>query len=179
MLRKSQKRQPEEPVRREPFTYIHKGTTFEGRIKAEGRVRVHGVVRGEVDVEGVVEVAPAGVIVGATVKATELRVLGRVEADVLVTGKVEIWNGGELIGDVKAAALDIEEGARFTGRSEMIRTGGERGAVDVLRETVASDRRGDASPRVTAGVSALPEARQEGPAEQEAGSEPVGAASRD
>lgn len=156
MLRRNQKSQPAEPVKREPFTYIHKGTTFEGRIKAEGRVRVHGVVKGEVDVAGIVEVAPAGVIVGATVKAEELRVLGRVEADVVVSGKVEIWNGGELVGDVKAAALDIEEGARFTGRSEMTRPGGGRVAADVLRETVAADRRHDPSPRVTGGVSALP-----------------------
>lgn len=179
MLRKSQKRQPEEPVRREPFTYIHKGTTFEGRIKAEGRVRVHGVVRGEVDVDGVVEVAPAGVIVGATVKAAELRVLGRVEADVVVSGKVEIWNGGELVGDVKAAALDIEEGARFTGRSEMIRSGGERGAVDVLRDTVAADRRGDPTPRITAGVGTSPEAAPDEEPERADASEPVGASAQE
>lgn len=154
MLRKNQKKQPEEPVKREPFTYIHKGTTLEGRIRAEGRVRVHGVVRGDVDVDGVVEVAPSGVIVGQTVKAAELRVLGRVEANVVVSGKVEIWNGGELVGDVKAAALDIEEGARFTGRSEMKQQGGGRAALDVLRDTVAADRRNDPAPRVTAGATA-------------------------
>ncbi|HZW28075.1 MAG TPA: polymer-forming cytoskeletal protein [Trueperaceae bacterium] len=137
MLRRTPKKQ-EEPVKREPFTYIHRGTKLVGKVEAVGRVRVHGVVEGDVEVDGVVEVAPAGVIVGSLVRAEELRVLGKVEANVVVTGKVEIWNGGELIGDVKAAALDIEEGARFTGRSDM------SGAPGAGRELPSGETEGTA-----------------------------------
>lgn len=143
MLKKSRNK-PEEPVKREPFTYIHRGTTLEGRLEAVGRVRVHGLVKGDVVVDGTVEVAPAGAIVGALVRAEELRVLGRVEADVVVSGKVEIWNGGELIGDVTASALDIEEGARFTGHSRMAGPDGDRallaGAEPAVGERPAEGR---------------------------------------
>lgn len=116
-------RGPREGVatRDEPFTYIQRGTTIVGELEARGRVRVHGVVRGEVKVDGPLEVAESGVVEGVTIEADEVKIIGRVVVEqLLVRGKVEIWKGGELIGDVRAAALDIEEGARFTGRSEMI-----------------------------------------------------------
>lgn len=118
-----------EPPKREPFTYVHRGTTVVGELRAEGRVRVHGTVLGSVSVRGVLEVAEAGVIEGSLVTADEVKVLGRVVADVHANGKVEIWKGGHLIGDVKARALDIEEGAYFTGRSEMV---GEDGKAIAL-----------------------------------------------
>lgn len=118
MLRRS--RTPQGDAERpEPFTYVHRGTTVVGELEAEGRVRVHGTVRGNLRVRGVLEIAEAGVVEGDRVEADEVKILGRVVAAVHAHGKVEIWKGGELVGDVRAAALDIEDGARFTGRSEM------------------------------------------------------------
>ena len=106
--------------RNEPFTYIQRGTTIVGQLEARGRVRVHGVVKGDVRVDGALEVAEAGLVEGARIEADDVKIIGRVVVDKLVArGKVEIWDGGELIGDVQAASLDIEEGARFTGRSDM------------------------------------------------------------
>lgn len=108
-------------TRSEPFTYIQKGTTISGQVEASGRVRVHGVIRGDVKVEGALEVAQAGLVEGNSIEADEVKIIGRVVVKRLVArGKVEIWDGGELVGDVTAASLDIEEGARFTGRSEML-----------------------------------------------------------
>lgn len=112
----------------EPFTYIQKGTTIVGQLEARGRVRVHGLVRGDVKVHGALEVAEAGLVEGASIEADDVKIIGRVVVERLVAkGKVEIWDGGELIGDVRAASLDIEEGARFTGRSEM--AGPDNGAA--------------------------------------------------
>lgn len=124
MFRRKPKAQSE-PVRKEPFTYIHRGTTLLGQLIGEGRVRVHGTVKGDVKVTGVLEVSQAGVIDGELVEADEVKILGRVRADVVAGGKVEIWNGGELVGNVKAASLDIEEGAFFTGTSEMVTPDGK------------------------------------------------------
>lgn len=114
-----------ETVRKEPFTYIHRGTTLIGQLIGEGRVRVHGNVKGDIKVAGVLEVSQAGVVDGELIEADEVKILGRVRADVIAGGKVEIWNGGELIGNVKAASLDIEEGAFFTGTSEMVTPDGK------------------------------------------------------
>jgi len=114
------RRNPKADEAKELFTYIHQGTVVEGKLTAEGRVRVHGVVRGDVAVKGVLEVAESGVVSCDRLSADHVKIIGRVSAKRLeATGKVEIWKGGELVGDVRAAALDIEDGARFTGRSEM------------------------------------------------------------
>ena len=103
----------------EQFTYLAQDTVLRGGLEAQGRVRVHGRVEGDVKVAGLLEVAAEGVIRGSLVEAADVRILGEVVADVVATGKIEIWEGGRLTGDVKAAALDIEEGAHFEGRSEM------------------------------------------------------------
>jgi cytoskeletal protein CcmA (bactofilin family) len=103
----------------EPFTYIQEGTVLRGDLEAQGRVRIHGTVLGNVIVAGVLEVAAEGSVKGDRVEAEQVRILGTVEASVAAIGKVEIWRGGRLEGDVRAASLDIEEGASFTGRSEM------------------------------------------------------------
>lgn len=100
-------------------TYIHSDTVIEGNLKAKGPVRVDGTVQGVVETGGLLEVAASGVIEGELVTAEHMKILGRVKANVKVTGRIEIWRSGQLEGDVRATSLDIEDGATFTGRSEM------------------------------------------------------------
>ncbi len=103
----------------EEWTLINRNTTIEGTLKAQGRVRIHGNVLGDVHVDGVLEVAEEGIIEGNIVYADEIKIIGRVKANVETPGKIEIWQKGQLEGDVRAKALDIEEGAMFIGRSDM------------------------------------------------------------
>lgn len=117
----------------EPFTYIHQATTIKGELRAQGRVRVHGTVQGVVEIDGVLEVAEGGVVSGELIRAQEVKIIGSVTANIEAQGKVEIWSRGRLEGNVRAAALDIEEGASFIGRSEM-RT--EEAGVLSLAESV-------------------------------------------
>lgn len=159
----------------EPFTYIHEGTVLRGDLEASGRVRVHGTVHGNVTVEGVLEVAAEGSIKGERVEAEQVRILGTVEALVAATGKVEIWRGGSLDGDVRAASLDIEEGASFTGRSEMRPAGAppalprgrdtEHDGEDGGRETTAAaaDERSGADDAARAGGSDVATAEEQFP----------------
>jgi cytoskeletal protein CcmA (bactofilin family) len=102
--------------RREPYSYLHPGTIVEGDVRAE-RLRVDGTVRGSVVVEGVLEVAPGGRVEGGPVHAHDVRIAGAVRADVRAEGTVEVWRDGLLEGDVRAGALDVDEGGRFLGRS--------------------------------------------------------------
>lgn len=138
-------------VRQEPFTYIHRGTTLLGQLIAEGRVRVHGDVKGDVKVAGVLEVSQAGVIEGDLIEADEVKILGRVRANVVSSGKVEIWSGGELVGNVRAASLDIEEGAFFTGASEMVSADG------TPRLAPATGRLGELEAELGRALEAAPE----------------------
>lgn len=153
---------PADASAREPFTYVHRGTVIHGEVSGTGRVRVHGEIRGDVRIDGVLEVAESGSVEGAVVEAREVKVLGRVEADVVASGKVEIWKGGVLVGDVRAPALDIEEGATFNGFSHMTderdegsrspgRTAAELGGVATAEPDVVEP---DGDPRRLAGVDA-------------------------
>ena len=53
-------------------------------------------------------------IVSGTVNST-VNVTGNVN----ISNKLEIFKSGQLIGDVKAAILSIDEGAKFKGHSDM------------------------------------------------------------
>ena len=137
MLRRKKPKAAQPPS--EPFTYIHRGTTLEGSLKAKGRVRVHGLVRGDIEVDGVLEVAEDGVVEGALIRAKEVKIIGKVNANIEADGKIEIWQKGQLTGDVQASALDIEEGASFTGRSEMRPAGGEPASLPPVNAALSEE----------------------------------------
>lgn len=120
MLNRRQKQQePAASQTPDPFTYIHQGTEIQGDLVGKGRVRIHGTVRGNISVEGVLEIAEDGLVEGQTIAADEVKIIGHVKANVEARVKVEIWQKGILEGDIRATALDIEEGATFIGRSDM------------------------------------------------------------
>jgi cytoskeletal protein CcmA (bactofilin family) len=123
MLNRRQKHQeatpPQASPTSDPFTYIHQGTEVHGDLIGKGRVRVHGTVRGNITVEGVLEIAEDGLVEGQLITADEVKIIGHVKANVEARIKVEIWQKGILEGDIRAVALDIEEGATFIGRSDM------------------------------------------------------------
>lgn len=158
MFKRRRKEPPTQP-QREPFTYVHQDTTICGELNGSGRVRIHGTVRGNVRVDGVLEVAEAGLVEGSSVVADEVKIIGRMLVEsVTARGKVEIWRGGELIGNVKAAALDIEDGARFTGRSEMTSLGGPEepsGASDELQADTEASPAQEQEPAAAPGVQPL------------------------
>jgi len=102
---------------REPFSFVHRDTRIDGTVRAEGRLRIDGVVYGAVQVGGLLEIAPGGRIENGPVRARDVRVAGVILGDVDAEGTVEIWDGGCLEGDVRAGALDVDEGGRFLGHS--------------------------------------------------------------
>lgn len=110
---------PSRRVRSEPYSYLHRDTVVAGDVSVEGRLRIDGTVRGSVRAGGVLEIAPGGRVEGGPVHAAEIRIAGSVVGDVHAEGRAEIWKGGLVDGDVHAASLDVEEGARFRGRSLM------------------------------------------------------------
>jgi len=172
MLGRSQKRN-QEKASSEPFTYIHRGTKIVGDLEATGRVRVHGAIEGNVRISGVLEVAEAGLIEGENIEADEVKILGKVRANVSARGKIEIWKDGHLEGDVRASALDIEEGASFTGRSEMVPG---KGNAPRLPENAATAKHGTLKrePAATLGASTAA-AQENGAAEGTAGAAAVAA----
>lgn len=150
---------PPRTVRREPYSYLHRDTIVEGDVIAGGRLRVDGTVRGAVRADGVLEVAPEGCIDGGPVRAPEVRIAGTVVGNVHAEGRAEIWRGARVEGDVHAASLDVEEGARFRGRSVM--RGDDEPASPLDANDLATD--GASRTRTAAAPSEAPGARADSP----------------
>ena len=58
----------------------------------------------------------------AEIRARQVVILGAIAGNVVAREKVEIRRSGHVVGDLKAGAVAIEEGAYF------------RGSIDILRE---------------------------------------------
>jgi cytoskeletal protein CcmA (bactofilin family) len=56
--------------------------------------------------------------VAANVSAKDVILLGQLSGNITATGKVELRDGCDLVGDISAARLSIEEKAVFRGKVE-------------------------------------------------------------
>lgn len=117
------------------YTYIHYGTVVVGNLRVKGKLRVHGTIQGSLEVEDVLEIAESGIVEGESIRAKSVIILGQVRASIEAEERVELWQQGSLEGSVRAKVLDIEEGARFTGSSDM------RFNFDTLPDAEASDQK--------------------------------------
>lgn len=102
---------------------LGRGARYSGDLSFEGRVRVDGHFKGRIHTEDVLEVGEGGVVEG-DIDAATLIVSGRVSGTVRATRRLTVTRSGSLSGQVDAAAVEIEPGARLDAR---IRTGAVTG----------------------------------------------------
>jgi cytoskeletal protein CcmA (bactofilin family) len=131
------------------YTFLEKGTVINGDLTAAGHVRLDGQIHGNVTVRGNLEVSPGAKIKGEKLEVENLLLNGSIEANVNAKGKITISKSGRLIGDVRAASLDIESGAVFSGRSEM-NSGAAQGQGQQGGSIEAGPGMGPAKPKVEA-----------------------------
>ena len=99
---------------------IGRGITVEGELTDGGDLRVEGTVKGTIRSTGEVHVTPHG-RVEATIFARRIVIQGQVHGDVEAEETVNLQTEGVLVGNCRARAIQIHEGARFEGRSDIIR----------------------------------------------------------
>jgi cytoskeletal protein CcmA (bactofilin family) len=91
-----------------------------GTVKSSEDLYVDGEVQGTLDVENSrLTIGPNGKA-NAGAKAREVEVMGRIEGDVETLEKISIRKGGQLVGDLKAAGIVIEDGAYFKGSIDIV-----------------------------------------------------------
>jgi cytoskeletal protein CcmA (bactofilin family) len=92
---------------------------FKGSIKFNNELVVDGKVEGEIfSAAGVLTIGENAEIRGE-IKTKSVTVLGKVNGNITVEERCELKGRSQLIGDLKAARLVIEEGATFVGKSEV------------------------------------------------------------
>jgi cytoskeletal protein CcmA (bactofilin family) len=95
---------------------ICKSITIQGQIASQEDVYLDGELEGAVELqEHKLTVGPHGSVKAGTIRAREVLIIGRVQADIQASDRLEIRSGGQLVGNVQTARIQIEEGAYFKG----------------------------------------------------------------
>ena len=97
---------------------IGKSVQIRGEVNGSEDLVVDGHVEGTITlVESRLTIGP-NAHVAANVSAKDVILLGQLSGNVTATGKVELRDGCDLVGDISAARLSIEESAVFRGKVE-------------------------------------------------------------
>lgn len=112
------KRRDDGPAVGDIETVIGKNTKIQGEVSGTGNLRIDGEIEGELKLSGSVIVGETGMVTG-NVSARSLDVSGTVHGNAQTEEGLTIHTAGQLIGDVKVNAFQIEDGGIFKGRSEM------------------------------------------------------------
>ncbi len=101
---------------------LGKSVIVKGQIIAGEDLTIDGEADGTVELqEHRLTVGPNGKVMAA-VKAREVVVIGTLHGNVETRDKIQIRKGATLIGDIRTARIEIEDGAFFKGNIDIIRT---------------------------------------------------------
>jgi cytoskeletal protein CcmA (bactofilin family) len=99
-------------------TVIGADAHFKGELSFQGSVRIDGQFEGAISTPGSVLVSQGG-RVKAEVHAGSVKIDGTVEGNVVCEARAELSPTCRLTGDLRAAKLQVHEGAAFVGRCEV------------------------------------------------------------
>ena len=91
-----------------------------GDVKVAGDLLIYGKVYGNILSEGAVNSAKGSLIKG-DINAKNASISGTVEGDLNIQSKIILGKNSYLTGNLKAAIITIEEGARFDGMCSMVK----------------------------------------------------------
>jgi cytoskeletal protein CcmA (bactofilin family) len=100
-------------------TKITSDVVIKGTIKFDKALKIDGKFEGEmITDQGEVFVGKSGSI-KANVKVKNATIEGRVDGNIIATERVELKQKAQLLGDLKARTLIIEEGVVFVGQCDV------------------------------------------------------------
>lgn len=106
---------------------------IKGSIKFQNELVIDGKIEGEIISTGILTVGENAEVRGE-IKTKSVTVLGKVHGNITVDERCELKTRAQLIGDLKAARLMIEEGATFVGKSEVTPNKIQMKQPEVVRE---------------------------------------------
>jgi cytoskeletal protein CcmA (bactofilin family) len=115
---------------------IGKSVQIRGEVKGSEDLVVDGHVEGSITLLGSRLTVGPNAYVAANVSAKDVILLGRLQGNVSATGRVELRDGCDLVGDISAGRLSIEENAVFRGNVDPLDTDKAGGGVPVKTSEV-------------------------------------------
>lgn len=101
-----------------PKNILSSDVEIKGSLKFQNDLTIDGKIEGEINSPGNLTVGENAEVRGE-IKTKSVIVLGKVNGNITVEERCELKGRAQLIGDLKAARLVIEEGATFVGKSEV------------------------------------------------------------
>lgn len=89
-----------------------------GTLRFAGELTFEGKLEGEIVGDGILQLGDSAVVKG-NIEAVTVVVRGKITGNITAKDKIEMKAKAELLGDLKAAKLIVEEGVIFVGRSEV------------------------------------------------------------
>ena len=104
-----------------------------GDVKVTGDLLIYGKVYGNIVSKGAVNSAKGSLIKG-DINAENASISGTVEGNLDIQSKVVLGRNSYLTGNLKAAIITIEEGAKFDGMCSMIK----KQTATIKNETISN-----------------------------------------
>jgi len=109
-------------------TVLGQTVVLRGELSANEDLLIEGQFEGTISLEDHCLTVGADGQVKAEVRARQVVILGSVSGNVVAREKVEIRRSGHVVGDLKAGAVAIEEGAYFKGSIDILREESQEGS---------------------------------------------------
>ena len=99
-----------------PATIIGEGTRIESSLLTSQRsVRINGYYKGIIDIDSSLVLGDTGIIIG-DVTAKYFLVAGEITGNVTCSSQVHLASTARVFGDVVAASMVVDDGAKVSGR---------------------------------------------------------------
>jgi cytoskeletal protein CcmA (bactofilin family) len=102
------------PAVSDGYSVIDAHLSIQGDIATDGTVRVDGRIDGTLHRADTLIIGAGGAVIG-NIEAREVVVGGELTGDLAVRGRVEIQKTATVRGDIRAAAVGLEEGGTVHG----------------------------------------------------------------
>ncbi len=96
-------------------TVVGKGSVLEGRFEVTDGIRVDGVLKGSLTSSGALVVGASGEVNAHPIRVKDAIVAGRIRGSIEASHLVKLEASAQMIGDITAKVLIIEEGAVLHG----------------------------------------------------------------
>ena len=106
---------------------------IDGDIDVKGDLLIYGKVTGNVISKGTINSAKDSLVEG-NISAQNASIHGVVKGDLNITNKVLLGKGSHLEGNLQAAIITIEEGAKFDGMCHMVQENNEDQKIQSIHD---------------------------------------------
>lgn len=133
------RRRPARPAS-DGYSVIDDQLSVSGDIATDGTVRVDGRIEGTLHRADTLIIGSGGAVIG-NVQAREVVIGGELTGSLMVSGRVEVQKTATVRGDIRAAAVSLEEGGTVHGHVMVHPVDAEMPAIPGERRLVLTPSR--------------------------------------